>query len=703
MGEFLQASHWLADSWASAIWRASWQGSIAIVIALIACQLMRSAPAWTRCWLWRLVDVKFLIVVVLLTPLRLPILPANAGGAQHPLADADLPLYRTEDSVELSLVTQPPLVASLETRQAALVACFTLWMIGVLVRLVLLGLEWRRASQIQREPILTPSLLDACEELSAKYGLRSPPRLTSSPAVAVPLLMGMIQPTIVLPERALTSCSSHELRLILSHELGHVRRADLWWSWLPAIVHALFFFHPLVWFAHRQWRLSREMACDELAIIQSKSQVTDYAKALMQVAVHGSEHLRACRAFSTVSVSESSTSLRRRLVAMRHFRSPSRFRSIAYAAALVSACLFGVIPWQPVARAQKTEDAPPKTEPASQQSLGSNMGFEEQAANSQPEFWAGGGKGYSLTLDGEVKHSGKLSGKIASLGEGVGGSYTQCMTAAPLLGKRVSYTGFIKTDIKNGHAGLWMRVDGGDRKVLSFDNMSDRPIKGVTDWKEYEVVLDVPESATGICFGFLIQGSGGNVWGDDLKIRIVGDAGQGSATTGMFAETPMNTDFEEKRKGSDLPESWGGGGKGYLRTRDAAVAHNGAASGRIEQQDASGTFGSLTQSMDAEKYLGKRIKYTGYLKTNEAKAAGLWLRVDGKSKPLGFDNMQNRPIRGTTDWTEYHVVLDVPEEATRIVFGFLLGGSGTIWGDDLAIEIVGPAGEGTATTGIPIP
>ena len=36
-----------------------------------------------------------------------------------------------------------------------------------------------------------------------------------------------------------------------------------------------------------------------------------------------------------------------------------------------------------------------------------------------------------------------------------------------------------------------------------------------------------------------------------------------------------------------------------------------------------------------------------------------------------FDNMQDRSIRGTTDWTRYDVVLNVPENAAMMKFGFL--------------------------------
>lgn len=74
----------------------------------------------------------------------------------------------------------------------------------------------------------------------------------------------------------------------------------------------------------------------------------------------------------------------------------------------------------------------------------------------------------------------------------------------------------------------------------------------------------------------------------------------------------------------------------------------------------------------------------------------MWLRIDGpKGEPLGFDNMQQRPIKGTTEWKKYEIVLDVPEKAKELAFGLLLTGPGQIWMADLNFETVG---QETATT-----
>ena len=102
-------------------------------------------------------------------------------------------------------------------------------------------------------------------------------------------------------------------------------------------------------------------------------------------------------------------------------------------------------------------------------------------------------------------------------------------------------------------------------------------------------------------------------------------------------------------------------------------------------------FGTLMQNFRADHYLGKRVRFSAFVKTEGAQDwAGLWMRVDKGSKQVAFDNMQNRPIKGTTNWQKYDVVLNVPQDATGIFFGVLLSGSGTAWLNDAKFEAVGP-------------
>jgi len=158
----------------------------------------------------------------------------------------------------------------------------------------------------------------------------------------------------------------------------------------------------------------------------------------------------------------------------------------------------------------------------------------------------------------------------------------------------------------------------------------------------------------------------------------------------------------------DLPTGWfiaGSKPQSYEMGIDRSAGQNSKNSATIKSNENTiEGFGTLMQNFSPDKYIGKRIRLTGMLKTKDVSSwAGLWLRIDTKTpiKAVVFDNMhdgkKDRSVKGTTDWTKYEIVLDVPYNASNIAFGALLGGTGQIWFDNLNFEIVTP---NILTTGI---
>lgn len=165
------------------------------------------------------------------------------------------------------------------------------------------------------------------------------------------------------------------------------------------------------------------------------------------------------------------------------------------------------------------------------------------------------------------------------------------------------------------------------------------------------------------------------------------------AAVAVAAVAHMSLPLEAQTR--NVPSGWFKAGQrpdDYDVGTDQAVKRSGSASAFVKSRspEAEG-FGTLMQTFTAAEYLGKRVRFTGYVKPEGVKNwAGLWMRVDGPESrtPLAFDNMQDRPIKGTLDWTACTIVLDVPREATNISMGLLLAGDGAVWVDDLKIEVV---------------
>ena len=130
--------------------------------------------------------------------------------------------------------------------------------------------------------------------------------------------------------------------------------------------------------------------------------------------------------------------------------------------------------------------------------------------------------------------------------------------------------------------------------------------------------------------------------------------------------------------GVDANQTWGGMPSAYVESVTPEV---------------DGGFGGMMQTISAENYVGKRVRLSGWIKTEDANQGGghLWLRIDGQERGqmLGFDNMSNRAVKGTSDWQEASIVLDVPPGSRALAYGFFVAGGGKMWVNGQRIEEVG--------------
>ncbi len=145
------------------------------------------------------------------------------------------------------------------------------------------------------------------------------------------------------------------------------------------------------------------------------------------------------------------------------------------------------------------------------------------------------------------------------------------------------------------------------------------------------------------------------------------------------------------------PQGWHANGtntKAYLAGVDTQTTWGGMPSAYVQSTTAGEKdFGGMMQTIAADNYAGKRVRLSGWVKTEDANDGGghLWLRVDGQERGqvLQFDNMGNRAVKGTADWQEASVVLDVPANAAALAYGFFVQGGGKMWVNGQKIEEVG--------------
>jgi hypothetical protein len=141
-----------------------------------------------------------------------------------------------------------------------------------------------------------------------------------------------------------------------------------------------------------------------------------------------------------------------------------------------------------------------------------------------------------------------------------------------------------------------------------------------------------------------------------------------------------------------LPKGWFAAGshpQDYEMIIDTAVRHSGQAGAHTKfiGEKAEG-FGTLMQMFKADDYRGKRMHMSAWMKSEDADSAQLWMQLDGAKRILGFDNMNNRAVKGTTEWKKDEITLDVPEGTIDIAFGAFVAGKGEAWVDDFGFEVV---------------
>jgi hypothetical protein len=100
------------------------------------------------------------------------------------------------------------------------------------------------------------------------------------------------------------------------------------------------------------------------------------------------------------------------------------------------------------------------------------------------------------------------------------------------------------------------------------------------------------------------------------------------------------------------------------------------------------------QRCPAHNLVGKQIRVEAELQTEKLDFwAGLWARIDGSSTHLFFDNMHDRPIKGTTAWTNYVIDIDVPKGSEWLNYGILLSSNGTLWADNFQVSVCNELGQ----------
>lgn len=199
--------------------------------------------------------------------------PAGAAIPQAPVASEGA----APASVDAS--SPAPLRLPADWKTLALLA----WAAGAVLFALRLAFGLARVWWLERRAteLTDDEWVRLTDGLSRRLRLGRIVRLLREPAATVPMTWGVFHPVILLPGEA-DGWEAERRRVVLAHELAHVRRWDALTQWIAHVALAVYWFNPLVWVAARKLREEREHACDD-AVLEIGTRPTDYADHLLTI------------------------------------------------------------------------------------------------------------------------------------------------------------------------------------------------------------------------------------------------------------------------------------------------------------------------------------------------------------------------------------------------------------------------------------
>jgi beta-lactamase regulating signal transducer with metallopeptidase domain len=202
--------------------------------------------------------------------------PSKSGApptrvAEAPISSVRVPIAPTESHARESVIEGAALpqlpeatARGLDFQQIALFA----WVAGLCLVVAWLFQQGWRLRQILRgsTPVESAELQARMRVWARRLGLKRVPELRQAKSGAVPFSCGLLAPKVVVPRALFEQLSPGQIDVILSHELAHHWRRDLWANALQLAVFVVFWFHPVVWILNRALRRIREDCCDDVLL-----------------------------------------------------------------------------------------------------------------------------------------------------------------------------------------------------------------------------------------------------------------------------------------------------------------------------------------------------------------------------------------------------------------------------------------------------
>jgi beta-lactamase regulating signal transducer with metallopeptidase domain len=349
--------------------------TVLLAVAALASRVLsrRSAAARHQIWAVAIVASLLMPALALISPQwTIAVLPAPpAAAAITEIAPVTTPaVASTADPVfePIPAVTPDPGPDTSAVRQTTRLSTITsIWLAGMLLVLMRVAFGTARVWWIARRATPADTWASLGDDLAWTLGIDRRVTFLSGEVDAMPMAWGLLRARVLLPAEA-ESWPIERQRVVLLHELAHVKRRDCLTQMFAQLACAVYWFNPMVWHAAARLRAERERACDDL-VLAAGTRGSDYADHLLDIA--RSLRSGAWPTWSAVTMAHRSQ-LEGRLMAILDpalpRRSPTRRSVAAFAAvaliSIVSLAGARVVAKAAEAAAQGRPSAPAAPEPA---------------------------------------------------------------------------------------------------------------------------------------------------------------------------------------------------------------------------------------------------------------------------------------------------------------------------------------------------
>lgn len=163
-----------------------------------------------------------------------------------------------------------------------------IWLAGIVLYSILLAARIRKLKRWHREQIERKTIPQWFHEILVRtgrqLGIEELPAIVFSEEAVTPAVYGIFRPVLLLPANYIEELSEDEAEHILIHELGHLKRGDLWVHGSMMVLQIVYWFNPLLLWASRQIKHMREICCDLTIAGYLREKTEAYRRTLLNTA-----------------------------------------------------------------------------------------------------------------------------------------------------------------------------------------------------------------------------------------------------------------------------------------------------------------------------------------------------------------------------------------------------------------------------------